>query len=196
MLYSSWTRRCVQNVENTNILSGAYNATLWAMRLYYSIIFLCLLSIFIRPLWAFDDFVCKCQATGPGYEETNSKTGGIDKICSYSCNCMAWENNGIPRPNIRLEVNKLPTTAVSREQWDHGSHICHGQYSYRPKLTDENWKIQVRFDEFTLLSSGSVWYPEDASREIAQGINYQGFTYTHKAPEISTALKKMFKTKF
>lgn len=175
------------------------------MRVYYGIILLCLFSILIRPLWAYDDFLCQCKATGPGYEETNRATGGIDKICSYKCLCLAWDVKinpatgmylpSIPVANLRIDVDKKATTAYSRESWDQGSHICHGQYSYRPNLSDDAWKIQVRFDQFQINSKGEVSYDEEATREISQGINHKGFKYTKKAPEISEELKKKLKTR-
>lgn len=91
--------------------------------------------------------------------------------------------------NVPIGVSRLATTALSREKWDHGSHVCHGQYSYRPNLSDANWKIKVRFDVFTINTQGDVSYPEGAKREIAQGINEEGFKYTKSAPEIAKALK-------
>lgn len=173
------------------------------MKLYYGIILLCLFSILIRPALAYDDYVCQCQATGPGYEETNKQTGGIDKICSYACECIAWAVktdpktglyiSSIPATQLKVDVNRKATTALSRETWDQGSHICHGQYSYKPSLSDANWKIKVRFDKFHINSKGDVLYPEDASREIAQGINYYGFKYSKKAPEIAEELLRKLK---
>ena len=162
-----------------------------------------LVAFSAKPLWALDDFICQCKAKAPGYEATNKETGGSDKICSYSCNCIGWMVKTDPKtkakiasaaiPNINLDVINAPTTAYSREQWDAGSHICHGQYAYKPSLSDENWKIKVKFDTFTLNSKGEVMYPEDASREIAQGLNYVGFKYSKSAPEIAASLKDQLK---
>lgn len=149
--------------------------------------------------FALNKFFCQCQAKAPGYEETNRETGGIDKICSYSCSCVAWEEKKNKKgefvatqavPNIKLDLNKLATTATSREEWDHGSHVCHGQYSYKPNMSDANWKIKVKFDTFGLNNDGDVIYAEEARREIAQGVNYVGFKYSKKAREISGAILK------
>lgn len=146
---------------------------------------------------AFNKFLCQCRATGPGHEETN-RSGGVDKICSYSCNCLAWEEtikaNGSKQssravPNIKLDISRLPTSAYSFESWDAGSHICHGQYSYKPSLSDPNWKIQVKFDKFSINEMGDVIYPEEARREIAVGVKVVGFRYTKQAKEISKDIR-------
>jgi hypothetical protein len=117
---------------------------------------------------------------------------------------MAWEfktkanGEGVATsavPNIKLDVINVPTTAYSREEWDAGSHICHGQYSWRPSLSDPNWKIKVKFDTFGLNDTGDVFYDEEARREIAQGVGYVGFKYTKKAKEISANLAEQLKNR-
>jgi hypothetical protein len=155
-------------------------------------IFLLIMAISSQSLWAFDDFLCQCRAQAPGYEETNARTGVVDKICSYSCGCLAWSAK-VPPKTIKLDVIRVPTTAYSKEDWDTGSHICHGQYSWKPNLDAPNWKIKVKFDTFTLNSAGEVSYPENASREIANGINLIEFRHTKKATEISKSLKQQLK---
>lgn len=153
---------------------------------------------------AFNNFFCQCTAKAPGYEETNRETGGIDKICSYSCKCVAWQvekdKKGNPVansavPNIIVNADKLATTALSREEWDHGSHVCHGQYSYRPNLSDPAWKIKVKFDTFGINKEGDIFYDEEARREIAQGVNYVGFKYSKKAKEIAASIEKQLRDK-
>lgn len=160
---------------------------------------LLIFSIFIQPsAWAFNQFVCECKSQGVGYEETN-KCGGIDKICSYSCNCVAWDKKMVngkvsysaPVPNIKLDVIKTPTSAASKEQWDFGSHICHGQYSYKTNLDDPNWKIQVKFDTFTVNSEGEITLPE--KRQISSSVSQVGFKYSKTAKEITESLAKQLK---
>lgn len=143
--------------------------------------------------WALDKFVCECKAPRPGYEATNKATGGIDKICDYNCTCVAWSANVPAVTGINLELKSLATTANSKERWDFGSHICHGQYSFKPNLGDENWKTQVRFDKFHINDEGKVIYPEDRKRQIALGITESGFKYTPNAPEIAQSLKERLK---
>ncbi len=152
--------------------------------------------------WGYNKFFCQCQASGPGYEETNKQTGGIDKICSYSCSCIAWgtkKERGAelttlnPVTDLKVRVNRLRTSASSYETWDKGSHICHGQYSFRPTLGDPNWKITVKFDTFGITDQGEVIYDEDAKREIAQGVSFSGFKYSKTAQEISLAIREDLK---
>jgi hypothetical protein len=166
-------------------------------------LFIFLLSLGWTQLsWGYNKFFCQCQATGPGFEETNKQTGGIDKICSYSCSCIAWgtkKERGTdlttlnPVTDLKVKVSRLPTSAASFETWDKGSHICHGQYSYRETMDAPNWKIKVRFDTFGITDQGDVIYPEDAKREIAQGINFIGFKYSKTALEISFAISENLK---
>jgi hypothetical protein len=166
-------------------------------------ILITLLSFTSLNVWALNQFYCQCQAQGPGYEETNAQTGGIDKICSYSCSCIGWDlktdkktgatSASTAIPNIKVNVTKAATTAFSRERWDAGSHVCHGQYSYKPNLSDDNWKITVKFDTFGINQNGDVLYPDNARREIAQGINEEGFKYSKKALEIAESLKTQLK---
>lgn len=168
------------------------------------LVLLVLMLLGVQQAFAFNKFFCQCQAKAPGYEETNRQTGGVDKICSYACNCVAWEFKTKPNgeqvatsavPNIKLDVTNVATTAYSREDWDAGSHICHGQYSYRPQLSDPNWKIKVKFDTFGLNDAGDVFYDEEARREIAQGVGLVGFKYTKKAKEISSNLAEQLKNR-
>lgn len=171
------------------------------MKTILKILFIAVFTI--KPLWALDEFQCQCKAKAPGFEATNKTTGGIDKICSYSCKCLAWDTITNPKtkvsvanhvvPNILLDIINAPTTAYSRESWDMGSHVCHGQYAYKPNWGDENWKIVVKFDTFTLSSNGEVSYPEDHSREFAMGMSQSGFKYTLKALEIAASIKDQLK---
>jgi hypothetical protein len=111
----------------------------------------------------------------------------IDKICSYDCSSLAFGESQAPVQNIKVRVSKVKTTAYSRDSWDQGSHICHGQYSYRPQLDSPNWKIQVRFSPFNITSEGFLIHQE--SVEIAQGISYE-LKRTPKAPEILAVLSE------
>lgn len=164
-----------------------------------SFILLLFFAIFQPSAWAVEKFMCQCKAQGVGYEETN-KCGGIDKICSYSCNCVGWnekkQNGKIeyskPIANINLEVMKTPTTAASKEQWDFGSHICHGQYSYKSNLDDPNWKTQVKFDTFTVNSEGEVDFLSNR-RQISLGVTQVDFKFTKTAKEITENLAKQLK---
>ncbi len=131
----------------------------------------------------YDHFVCTCLATGPGYEEGVN----IDKICSYDCSCLAFTEGQAPDMNVKAVVSKVKSTAYSRESWDQGSHICHGQYAYRPQLDSPNWKIEVRFSPFRITSEGDLIHEETAL--IAQGINYE-LKRTPKAPEIVQDLRR------
>lgn len=174
------------------------------MKLSAKLLTLSLLLSGAQSAMAFNKFFCQVQAKAPGYEETNRETGGIDKICSYSANCVAWEvtknNKGVEIAtnavaNIKLDIINKATTAYSREEWDAGSHICHGQYSYRPNLSDPNWKIKVKFDTFGLNDNADVIYDEEARREIAQGVNLVGFRYTKKAKEIAESIAQQLKNR-
>ncbi|MBC7740735.1 MAG: hypothetical protein H7061_00960 [Bdellovibrionaceae bacterium] len=122
-------------------------------------------------------YVCQCQAAGPGFE------AGItaNKICSYNCKCQIFpEGNGsIVQKDVKV-VNTI-STAYSFDSWDAGSHICHGQYAWRPTIGAENWRIQVRFSPFTINSAGSLFY-EDLT-EIAPGF-HSSFQRSEAAPEI------------
>ncbi len=171
------------------------------MKTIYQIFFA--LFITLNTSWALDQFACECKATGPGYEATNKQTGGIDKICSYQCKCLGWDTKVDPKtkisvatnavPNIILDVKSLATSAASKEHWDFGSHVCHGQYSYKSNLGDPNWKIVVKFDTFFLYTSGDVSYSEDHGREIAMGMRESGFKYTKTAAEIAQSIKDQLK---
>lgn len=164
-----------------------------------------LLTLFItlNTSWALDNFVCQCKATGPGFEVLNKEKKALDKICSYSCNCIAWNTtidsktkNSVATQviaDIKLDAKDLPSSARSRETWDSGSNVCHGQYSYKSNLGDPAWKIKVKFDTFHLNTAGEVLYAEDHRREIAMGISEVGFKFTPKAPEIMQSLKDQLK---
>ncbi len=132
-----------------------------------------------------DHFVCKCVAKGPGVDNTSG-----EKICSYSCNCTGFNKNEAPKQNIKVNVDRVATSGRSRDTWDMGSSICHGQYAYKSNLSDPNWKIQVRFSPFTIMSYNSnVMYDEaDQVVEVAIGIRYH-IKRTPNAPEILDSLR-------
>jgi hypothetical protein len=88
---------------------------------------------------------------------------------------------------------KTPTTATSKEMWDHGSHICHGQYSYKSNLDDPTWKTEVKFDTFTVNSEGEVIYPEGRKRQLALSVTQVDFKYSKTALEITESLAKQLK---
>ncbi|MDO9181784.1 MAG: hypothetical protein Q7U04_05220 [Bacteriovorax sp.] len=164
---------------------------------------LLLIASMTQSSWALDEFLCQCNAKAPGFEETNKTTGGIDKICSYSCKCMAWDQQIDPKTkismanhvvqNINIDIINEATSAYSREYWDTGSHVCHGQYTFKPNLSDANWKISVKFDNFTIDTKGNISYQEDHFRQIANGINNYEFRFSPLAPEIAKALKEQLK---
>lgn len=171
------------------------------MKTFLTVLFLALFSH--TPTWALDEMLCQCRAKGPGFEETNKVSGGIDKICSYSCRCVAWDKvidkktKTVGHKNfttdLSIDVMNTQTSASSKESWDFGSHVCHGQYSYRSNLGDPNWKITVKFDSFSINTQGEIAYPENRSRTIALGVAESGFNFTKAAPEISASLKAQLK---
>lgn len=133
-----------------------------------------------------DVFVCKCIAKGPGVD---SKEG--QKICSYNCNCNGYNKNENPTLGIKVSVDNVATSARSRDTWDSGSSICHGQYAYKANLGDPNWKIQVRFSPFNITSynNSGVYYDEsEQSVEVAIGVKYF-LKRTEKAPEIVQSIR-------
>lgn len=121
---------------------------------------------------------CQCIAAGPGYEDGPN----IDKFCSYNCDC-----NG-----QKLELKNLKTTAGSKESWDYGSHICHGQYSWRPRLDSANWQIQVRFESFKIDTLGLVFYSENGTETYSGVIEH--LRRTPVAPEILGAIQEKIPT--
>jgi hypothetical protein len=155
-----------------------------------------MLSFFLlsaNNVWALDKFMCECRAPRPGFEATNKTTGGIDKICEYNCTCNAWSATAPVVTGINLELKSLATSAASKERWDFGSHVCHGQYSYKSNLGDPNWQIQVRFDKFHINEQGRIIYADDDKRQIALNMYESGFKYSPFAPEIAQALKERLK---
>ena len=135
-----------------------------------------------------DSFTCKCIAKGSGYD---NKLG--QKICSYDCNCNGFNKNEPPKMNVKLKAEQVLTTAQSRDTWDSGSYICHGQYAYKPNLGDPNWKIQVKFSPFNINSfSDAVFYDQaDESIEAAIGVRYY-LKRTLTAPEIVQSIREQF----
>lgn len=134
---------------------------------------------------ASDVFTCKCVAKGPGVDSNSG-----EKICSYSCNCNGFNKNEAPKLNIAVSADRVATSARSRDTWDMGSSICHGQYAYKSNLSDPNWKIKVKFSPFTITSYNSnVSYDEaDQSVEVAIGVRYY-LKRTPTAPEIFESLR-------
>ena len=117
-----------------------------------------------------DVFVCKCVAKAPGVDNVAG-----EKLCSYDCNCTGYNKDQAPKENIKVSVLDTPTSARSKDQWDFGSSICHGQYAYKSNLSDPNWKIKVKFSPFTVNSynNGQVSYAEqDQMVEVAIGVKY------------------------
>ncbi len=135
-----------------------------------------------------DNFTCKCIAKGSGVDNKE----GL-KICSYSCSCNGFNKNEAPIMNAKVSIQQVVTTAQSRDNWDSGSSICHGQYAYKPNLGDPNWKIQVRFSPFNVNSfSDDVIYDEaDQAVEAAIGVRYY-LKRTPKAPEIVQSIREQF----
>ena len=135
---------------------------------------------------AHDVFVCKCLAKGSGVD---SKDG--QKICSYNCSCNAYDKDQTPVTGIKVSVDHVATTARSRDTWDMGSSICHGQYAYKPSLSDPNWKIQVRFSPFNVTSyndAGVFYDEEDQMVEVAIGVKYF-LKRTPTAPEVVQSIR-------
>jgi hypothetical protein len=100
-------------------------------------------------------FTCQCVALGPGADSPD----GTKKLCSYHCACGTQE----------LDLRNLESSAYSWEDWDRGSHICHGQYAWRPRLDAPNWQIVVKFSPFKISEAGKPIYDSTAV-EIAPGI--------------------------
>ncbi len=151
--------------------------------------FMFVLSFVPSAQAANDVFVCKCLAKGPGADSKEGK-----KICSYSCNCNGYSKNQKPELGVIMDVTRVETTARSRDTWDSGSSICHGQYAYKSNLSDPNWKIQVRFSPFNITSynDAGVYYDEaDQSVEVAIGVKYY-LKRTMNAPEVVQAIRNQF----
>ena len=144
------------------------------LKFFASYLFPALAPFFVAGIAnAGDSLACTCRAQGPGYE-----TGvNIDKICSYTCNCVGGQT---------VEILKVKTTASSLETWDIGNHICHGQYAYRARLDAPAWQIQVKFSTFVIDNTGHLTFEE--STEIASGIR-SSLRRTKYAPEILEVLK-------
>lgn len=135
---------------------------------------------------AYDVFSCKCVATAPGVDNNSG-----EKLCSYGCNCTGFNKNETSKENIKVNLTQLATSARSKDTWDFGSNICHGQYAYKPNLSDANWKIQVRFSPFTISSVTKtlvIYEEKDQTVQIANGVFYQ-LKRSSEAPEIFQALR-------
>lgn len=127
-------------------------------------------------------FVCDCTSARPGFED---KTGA--KNCSYQCDCSVIASSGMTKvPGF--EAGPVKTTAYSFEHWDFGSHICHGQYAFRPTLSSQNWEIKVQFSPFKITHYGNVTYLEETiqtSTSVRETIKR-----TPMAPELRDAIAK------
>lgn len=134
-----------------------------------------------------DHFICSCMATGPGVEKGEK----ADKICSYDCKCMTYGSTAPPVKNIPVNVNQVISTAISHERWDAGSHICHGQYAWRPSMDDPNWKIKVKFSSFQITSEGTLTHLESVETSI--GVS-ESLKRSSTAPEILEVIKKALQT--
>lgn len=151
--------------------------------------FMFVLSFVPSAQAANDVFVCKCIAKGSGVDSTDGQ-----KICSYSCNCNGFNKDQPPVLGAKINVDRVATSARSRDTWDSGSSICHGQYAYKSNLGDPNWKIQVRFSPFNVTSynNSGVYYDEaDQSVEVAIGVKYY-IKRTMNAPEIVESIRNQF----
>lgn len=127
-------------------------------------------------------FLCQCKAIGPGYE-----TSTTDKFCQYSCACDTLTKDGMEKaPSFTTDA--LRTSAKSYEHWDFGSHICHGQYAFRPTLSSPNWEIQVKFSAFRISHLGYVSY-DDPSVETSTNVSEE-LKRSEEAPEIRDAIAK------
>ena len=136
-----------------------------------------------------DVFVCKCIAKGPGVDNRKGQ-----KICSYNCSCNGFNKDQPALNGVKISVESVATTAQSRDTWDSGSSICHGQYAYKSNLNDPNWKIQVRFSPFNISSynNAGVYYDEaDQSVEVAIGVKYY-IKRTMSAPEVVDSIRSQF----
>jgi hypothetical protein len=129
-------------------------------------------------------FVCECTATGPGYE-----TSITDKNCSYACACDLFDAKGMTKAPTFSTPNTV-TSAKSYEKWDFGSHICHGQYAWRPNLSSPNWQIKVKFSPFKITHFANVSYAEE-SVETATGVR-ESLKRSEAAPEIRDVIAKRF----
>ncbi|MBC7429954.1 MAG: hypothetical protein H7336_15175 [Bacteriovorax sp.] len=147
------------------------------------------LSFISNAQAAHDVFVCKCIAKGSGVDSNEGQ-----KICSYSCKCNGYDKDQTPVLGNIINVDRVATSARSRDTWDSGSSICHGQYAYKSNLSDPNWKIQVRFSPFNVTSynNSGVFYDEaDEMVEIAIGVKY----FMKRSPtayEIVQSIKDQF----
>jgi RHS repeat-associated protein len=130
-----------------------------------------------------DSFTCRCTATGAGIDNTAT----LKKECSYSCKCSVSSCDGGNQKNVNVNVSRVETSARSGQSWDRGSQICHGQYGYRPRLDDPNWKVQTMFSEFTINQNGEVTY--DPGRVEVSNRTYSYFPRTPTATEVSSVIK-------
>jgi hypothetical protein len=122
-------------------------------------------------------FSCQCVALGTGADSSD----GSKKLCSYHCTCGSQE----------LDLRNLESSAYSWEDWDRGSHICHGQYTWRPRLDAPIWQIAVQFSPFTITETGKPIYDSPAV-EIAPGI-FMDLSRSEDALEIRDAIRTRLK---
>ncbi len=127
-------------------------------------------------------FVCDCTSARPGFDD---KTGA--KNCSYQCDCSVITSSRMTKAPA-FEAGPVKTTASSFERWDFGSHICHGQYAYRPTLSSQNWEIKVRFAPFKITHYGTVTYLEETI-ETSTAVR-ETIKRTPMAPELRDAIAK------
>lgn len=132
-------------------------------------------------------FVCECTATGPGYE-----TSITDKNCAYACSCDLFGASGMTKAPTFTTPNTI-TSAKSYEKWDFGSHICHGQYAWRPNISAPNWQIKVKFTPFKVTQFGNVTYADEMV-ETAAGLR-EALKRSEAAPEIRDVIAKRFGVK-
>ncbi len=141
-------------------------------------------AVVAAPSAARTGFKCECAASGPGYED-NEKG---DKHCAYTCSCDVFTAAGQEKVPT-FETPAMVTSAKSRETWDIGSHVCHGQYAWRPTLDAPNWQIKIKFNKFQMTSfTDDVYYPETMV-EVASTVRSE-VKWTTTAPEIRAALAK------
>lgn len=140
-------------------------------------------------------FMCECKATGPGVEDAQG-----NKQCGYACECDGYAKDGVKKVG-HVDVGPMQTRAFSWESWDRGSHICHGQYAYRPTLSSPNWEIKVKFSPFKITQFGRVFYANGGgatpdpdltvSERVETSMNVtEEIQRTAQAPEVRDAIAK------
>lgn len=140
-------------------------------------------------------FICECKATGPGVEDTQG-----NKQCAYACDCDGYTKDAVKKVG-HLDVGPMQTQAFSWESWDRGSHICHGQYAFRPTLSSPNWEIKVKFSPFKITHLGRVFYANaggatadpdvTVTERVETSMNVtEEIQRTAQAPEVRDAIAK------